>query len=198
MSALLRLTKDGPIQGTDLPEGAFKPGPSPFAIPEVKALNAGQGDGRDRIRPNVKQADAPSVTLWEGGRLLPLKALLDGPPRNPTDAVVLMPTDDPLTLAGHLEGLPLIAIEFPRATDGRGFSLARLVRDRLGWHGEVRAVGDVLIDQLFYMARCGFDAFALRGDQDLETARKAFTTFPDAYQNAADNAVPLYLRRGKA
>jgi uncharacterized protein (DUF934 family) len=74
-------------------------------------------------------------------------------------------------------------------------SLAVLLRRRLGYKGELRAVGDVARDQLFYMARCGFDGFALRPDQDPDDALKAFADFSDAYQEAADGFSPLFRRR---
>lgn len=73
---------------------------------------------------------------------------------------------DPQALLAHLAELPLIAVRFPVFTDGRGYSLARLLRERHGYRGELRAIGDVLRDQIAYLARCGFDSFALRADQD--------------------------------
>jgi uncharacterized protein (DUF934 family) len=109
-----------------------------------------------------------------------------------------MPQDDPLVLRDRLRELKLIAIEFPRATDGRGYSLARIIRERLGWRGDLRAVGDVQIDQLSFLARCGFSSAALRADQDARLALGALKTLPDAYQSAADAHTPLYLRRGAA
>ena len=74
--------------------------------------------------------------------------------------------DDPLeALLPCLADIPLVAIRFPLFTDGRGYSLARLLRCRYGYTGELRAVGDVLVDQLAVMAQCGFDSFGLRADQ---------------------------------
>jgi uncharacterized protein (DUF934 family) len=194
MGQLLLLDASGARLGANLPEGAFRPARAAVTTPDLAATNAGQGDGRERIKANVAQAQAPSVTRWEGGELLPLPTWRDagGP------AVVLMPQDDPLALVGGLAALKLIAIEFPRATDGRGYSLARIIRERLRWRGELRAVGDVQIDQLFFLARCGFSSVALRADQDAGLAAQALNTFPDAYQSAADALTPLYLRRGAA
>jgi uncharacterized protein (DUF934 family) len=102
--------------------------------------------------------------------------------------VLLENTDDPRALAGDFDQLALIAVRFPKFTDGRGYSIARLVR-RLGWQGELRAVGDVLRDQLFYMSRCGFDAFQLRDDQEAPAALSAFSDFSLAYQQAIDGGV---------
>lgn len=103
------------------------------------------------------------------------------------NGVVLENTDDPRVLAEDFDKLALIAVRFPKFTDGRGYSIARILR-RLGWKGELRAVGDVLRDQLFYMTRCGFDAFALRRDQDAQNALTAFSDFSLAYQHASDKA----------
>ncbi|WP_300427295.1 DUF934 domain-containing protein [uncultured Thalassolituus sp.] len=88
-----------------------------------------------------------------------------------------------------------ISIEFPKFTDGRGYSAARLLRERYGYKGELRAIGDVLIDQLFFMKRCGFDTYALREDQVLEDAIAAFSTFTAPYQNDANDQRPLFRRR---
>ena len=115
----------------------------------------------------------------------------------PSDSVVLSPTDDPTQLAPHFDALALIAIEFPKFTDGRGYSLAALLR-RLGFKGELRAIGDVLADQLFMLKRVGFTSFALRADQDAAAAAAALTTYSDAYQGAADQALPYYKRRTHA
>jgi uncharacterized protein (DUF934 family) len=93
-----------------------------------------------------------------------------------------------------LPNVPLIAINFPSFTDGRGYTSARLLRDRLAFHGELRAVGDVLRDQLFYMARCGIDSFALKAGKDIEGALSAFQDFSITYQAAADDARPLFRR----
>ena len=93
-----------------------------------------------------------------------------------------------------LEHLPLIAIDFPSFTDGRGYSSARLLRERHAYRGELRAVGDVLRDQLFYMARCGMDSFALKAGKDMEGALSAFLDFSVTYQAAADDQRPLFRR----
>jgi uncharacterized protein (DUF934 family) len=188
MSTLLKLFASGDVVTLPLPDGAFRPAPSPNPLPNMDVINQGQGDVRSLIRPNVKQPEAPSVAAWEHGTLLTFADWLNRDAAN-ADApvgIVLMPTDDPLALAGRLDGLAVIAVEFAKFSDGRGYSIATLLRSRLGFKGEIRAVGDVLIDQLFAMARCGIDSFALRGDQDVEVAKRAFETFPAVYQWAAD------------
>lgn len=89
-----------------------------------------------------------------------------------------------------ISGLDLIAIEFPKFADGRGYSYAKLLRHQSGFKGELRAVGDVLRDQLRYMWRCGFDAFELREDKDLADALNAFSEFTVDYpqQNTVNRA----------
>lgn len=188
MSTLLKLFASGDVVTLVLPEGAFRAAPAPNPLPNMELINQGQGDVRSLIRPNVKQPEAPSVSAWEHGTLLTLPEWLarDGATSDAPVGIVLMPTDDPLALAGHLDGVAVIAVEFAKFSDGRGYSIATLLRSRLAFKGEIRAVGDVLIDQLFAMARCGIDSFALRGDQDVEAAKRAFETFAAVYQWAAD------------
>ncbi len=97
-------------------------------------------------------------------------------------------------LAEDLSRLKVVALEFPKFADGRAHSQARLLRERYGYQGEIRAVGDILRDQLFFMARNGFDAFELRADRSLEDALDAFGEFSESYQPAADQQLPLYRR----
>lgn len=101
------------------------------------------------------------------------------------------------TIAGYLPELALVAIEFPTFKDGRGYTAARLLRERFGWKGELRAVGDVLRDQLAYMRRCGFDAFELKAGKDIHGALLAFHEFSVTYQGAADDPRPLFRRRAQ-
>ena len=101
-----------------------------------------------------------------------------------------LPADIP-----EITRLALIAIEFPRFTDGRGYSIARQLRDRYQFRGELRAVGWVLRDQLFYMSRCGFTAFEVQPGKPLESALQAFQEFSVKYQAAADEKRPIYRRR---
>lgn len=94
--------------------------------------------------------------------------------QHPRIGIWLGPDDEPEAIAPYLNDIRLIAIHFPVFTDGRGYSTARLLRSRFGFTGELRAVGDILRDQLYFLHRCGFDAFSLRGDQDLLAALDAF------------------------
>lgn len=115
-----------------------------------------------------------------GGLLLPLPRWLDegGNPRRVACGVWLKPQDDPAVLLPDLATLPVIALSFPVFTDGRAYSQARLLRQRHGFQGELRAIGDVLTDQLAAMARCGFDAFLLRADQAAGAALAALVAGP--------------------
>ncbi|MEM8498329.1 MAG: DUF934 domain-containing protein [Pseudomonadota bacterium] len=109
-------------------------------------------------------------------------------------AVWLDSEQEPEPLLADLEQLPMIAINFPVFSDGRAYSYARRLR-QLGYKGEVRAIGDVLPDQLHYMSRCGFDAFELRGDTSTEAAFLQKSSISVAYQAAQDQPKPLFARR---
>jgi len=112
-------------------------------------------------------------------------------------SVLLQPDHDPVRLAPSLGSIARIAVHFPKFTDGRGYSTAYLLRRRLGWKGELRAVGDVHRDQLFYLSRSGFNAFVLSDGRDAHAAVAAFKGFSSPYQSAADQAVPVFrLRAG--
>jgi len=102
---------------------------------------------------------------------------------------------DPEAIAPDLARFDLIAVRFASFTDGRGYSIARLLRERHGYRGELRAIGDVLRDQLYYLSRCGFDAFALRADQNPGQALSAFGDFSEAYQASVERPEPLFRRR---
>lgn len=89
---------------------------------------------------------------------------------------------------------PLLAVDFPKFSDGRGYSIAYNIRARLAYTGEVRAIGDVLRDQLFYMQRVGFNAFATRADRSIQDALKGLTDFSESYQTSWDQKNPLFRR----
>jgi len=109
--------------------------------------------------------------------------------------VWLAPADDPFVLADAVASLPVIAIDFPAFTDGRGYSSARLLRERLGYTGELRAIGDIQRDQLYYLAQCGFDAFAIPDSWNADDALAAFADFSDGYQATATRAPWFHRRR---
>jgi uncharacterized protein (DUF934 family) len=104
--------------------------------------------------------------------------------------------DDLERIVADLARLPLVAVNFPKAVDGRGYSTARLLRERYGYRGELRAIGDVQRDQLLALSRCGFDAFALKEGTDPQAALSAFSDFSEAYQSSVDTPQPLFRRRG--
>ena len=120
------------------------------------------------------------------------RQIVDAP--SPPDAL-LEPTDDPGVLAGRLANLAVVAVNFPKYGDGRGYSIARLLRERYGYQGELRAVGAVARDLLQAMARCGFDSFQLREGEDAQAALAAFDDFSEAYQASAAQPQPLFRRR---
>jgi uncharacterized protein (DUF934 family) len=112
--------------------------------------------------------------------------------------VWLKPDDEPSALAAEIDSLPLIAIDFPNFVDGRGYSSARLLRDKYRFSGELRAIGDVLRDQIYYLRQCGFDAFAVRADRNFADAIGGLDDFSDNYQSTSARPVPLFRRRNGA
>ncbi|MBL4791970.1 DUF934 domain-containing protein [Citromicrobium bathyomarinum] len=109
-------------------------------------------------------------------------------------AVRIEPGEDTRELLPHLDRLRRIDIAFPAFTDGRGYSAARILREA-GFTGELRAVGDVLVDQIAYMRRCGFDAFDPDASLDPDDVEAALNRFPQVYQSAADARTPIWSLR---
>ncbi|MBO6608860.1 DUF934 domain-containing protein [Altererythrobacter sp.] len=105
-------------------------------------------------------------------------------------AVRIEPGDDARDLLPFLDRLQLVEVNFPVFGDGRSYSSARVLREA-GYAGELRAVGDVLVDQLAYMRRCGFDAFAPDSPLDEDDAQAAFARWENVYQHAADSRRPI-------
>ena len=128
--------------------------------------------------------EQPSVTL---------DAFLD---QSNATAVRLEPDDDARALIPFLDRLTLIEVAFPKYRDGRGYSAARILREA-GYQGELRAQGDVLVDQIAFMRRCGFDSFAPESSLNPEAVARALANYDHAYQGAADAVVPIWkLRHG--
>lgn len=128
--------------------------------------------------------EQPSVTL---------DAFLD---QSNATAVRLKPDDDARALIPFLDRLTLIEVAFPKYRDGRGYSSARILREA-GYTGELRAQGDVLVDQIAFMRRCGFDSFAPEASLNPEAVARALSTYDQFYQKAADSAIPVWkLRHG--
>ena len=105
---------------------------------------------------------------------------------------------DPRDLAsqGVLDGVERINLSFPKFTDGRAFSQAFLLRRRMGFKGDIRATGDVLIDQLVQMERTGFDVAVLREDQNVDFAQRQFDRYRGFYQGDAVTVKPVFAREG--
>jgi uncharacterized protein (DUF934 family) len=113
--------------------------------------------------------------------------------------LVLANDTDVETIAGDLGRVASIALDFPKWNDGRAYSQARLLRARYRFAGEIRATGQVLVDMLPLLVRCGFDAAVLRADQSLEAAERAFSFFPDGhYQGGLGEMLPRFRRRTEA
>ena len=106
--------------------------------------------------------------------------------------------EEPAAIAGDLGHFDVVAVNFPKFGDGRGFSTAHLLRERYGWKGELRAIGDVFRDQLFFLSSCGFNAFALRDGENPQEALGSFGDFSEAYQNSVERPLPLFRRRQTA
>jgi uncharacterized protein (DUF934 family) len=132
------------------------------------------------------------VPLPAGKLILPLARWLENPRQH---ALWLGPDDDVEHLKPWLPELPLIAVDFPSFRDGRGYSQAYLLRTRLGWTGELRAIGDVLRDQLSHMRQCGFDSFAVRADKSAEDALKGLAGMSVLYGRSVIEPRPLFRRR---
>ena len=103
--------------------------------------------------------------------------------------------DDPSQIKDSIDRFAVIAVNFPKFTDGRGYSTAALLRSRYGFTKELRAIGDVLRDQLFYLRRAGFNAFEVRADKDIDDALNGLNDFSESYQGAVDQPLPLFKRR---
>ena len=149
-------------------------------------LRLDEGDVADKVTVPTGKVIVP-LAVWLGQR-----ATLES--RLPDIGVWLASDERPETLAGDIDKLVLIAVNFPKFTDGRGYSIAYNLRSRLAYKGELRAIGDVLRDQLFSMQRVGFDAYATRPDRSIHDALKGLTVFSETYQASWDEKNPLFRR----
>ena len=144
-----------------------------------------------------EQESAGNVVVAAGKMIVPLKVWLaqrDALQQRAEIGVWLASDERPEDLQGDIHRFSVIAVDFPKFSDGRGYSIAYNLRARLGYTGELRAIGDVLRDQLFYMQRVGFDAFAPRPDRKIGDALKALTDFSEVYQASFDQKLPLFRR----
>jgi len=152
----------------------------------------------ERSWRTVGGEDGPAPhPLPREGQLLTLEqwhAVRDTWPAGLRTGVLLSNTVDVETLAADLSRLALMVLQFPKWTDGRAYTQARLLRRRLGYRGEVRAIGEVLVDMMPLLHRCGFDAVVLRHDQSLDDAQRALRFFESHYQGDAVEHQPLFAR----
>lgn len=109
-------------------------------------------------------------------------------------AVRIEPSEDARALLPFLDRISLVEVSFPAYTDGRGYSAARILREA-GYEGELRAVGDVLVDQIAYMRRCGFDSFKPNAPLDDTDVEAALARYPDVYQKTIDGRTPIWAKR---
>ena len=137
-------------------------------------------DGKLIVPLNVWLAQTDALTE----RKLPIGVWLDS-------------HQDAADIAHSINRFAVIAVNFPKFTDGRGYSMATLLRSRYGYQGELRAIGDVLRDQLFYLQRVGFNAFAVRADKDIQDALKGLKDFSVRYQGSMDQPLPLFKRSAR-
>ena len=162
-------------------------------MPQLIKNGAVIDDGWTLMREIASIADLPSsrvivpLAFWREAQ-----AQLRG---RANVGVWLAPADDPARLAGDTATLPLIAVDFPKFADGRGYSIGRLLRERFSYKGELRAVGDIARDQLYFLYQVGFDAFLLRDGKDAQDALRSLRDFSDGYQ-LTNRRTPWFRRSG--
>jgi uncharacterized protein (DUF934 family) len=147
----------------------------------------------------LAEGEAPeSVLVPEGKIIVPLSVWLaqkETLSKRAELGVWIAPDERFDALKGEADRFAVIAVDFPKFNDGRGYSIAFNVRKRLGYTGELRAIGDVLRDQLFSMSRVGFNAYATRQDRSIHEALKGLTVFSETYQASVDQPLPLFRRK---
>lgn len=158
------------------------------AVDPWQTLEIGEGETPEGVALPAGDVLFP-LAVWQARRA----EILAGRSRV---GLVLKPDDRVEDVAADLGQFAVIAVFFPKFVDGRGYSTASLLRQRYGYAGELRAVGDVLHDQLYFMRRVGFDSYALKDGKDAAYAIAAgFSTFSDGYQASTSEPQPLFRRR---
>ncbi len=123
------------------------------------------------------------------------RVVTESAPSPEHEVLRLEPTDDPASVADQFDHVARVEVNFPKFGDGRGFSIGRLLRERYGYTGELRAVGHITRDHLFFMESVGFDAFELRDGEDPYEALAALEDFGESYQASPARPLPLFRRR---
>ena len=162
-------------------------------MPQLIKNGAVVDDSWTLVREIASIADLPSSNV-----IVPLAFWLDAHEqlRGRSDVgVSLAPADDPSLLANDTSTTPLIAVDFPKFADGRGYSIGRLLRERYAYKGELRAVGDIARDQLYFLYQVGFDAFLIRDGKDAQDALRSLRDFSDGYQ-LTNRRTPWFRRSG--
>lgn len=147
-------------------------------------------DGRTEIETSGGKVIV-TLARWRAER----EALLS---RHDAVGVLVPNTADIEAVYPEIADRPLLALQFPTFTDGRALSQAVVLRKRLGYRQELRALGDVIRDLVFWLGRCGFDSIVPRKDQSLEGCREAVRELTVAYQAAADDHTPVWVRRRRS
>lgn len=184
------------------PKKPVKLGPQP-ANPEALILDGTVVANEWRLlQQSEGDSEITAESLAPGKVILPYRLwreLRDDLKERKREIGVWLDSDETAELLGEdAKELPLIAVNFPAFADGRGFSTGRLLRSRYGFTGELRAVGSFMRDQLTYLKRCGFNAFAFEGQQPLQDLLESLSDFSDSYQTGIDQPEPLFRRRGLA
>ncbi len=177
-------------------------GPQP-ANPAELIIDGTVATNEWRLLPqNDGETEITAESLAPGQVILPYaiwKALKGDLAGRKSEIGVWLDSDESADLVGEdAKKLPLIAVHFPAFADGRGFTAGRLLRERYGFAGELRAVGAFMRDQLTYLRRCGFNAFAYEGQQSLANLLESLHDFSDSYQAALDQPLPMFRRRALA
>lgn len=150
-------------------------------------------------RLDKPEGDAADVNVPEGQVIVPLtvwQAQREQLQARNDIGVWIDSDESAYDLGSDAQSLPLVAVNFPAFMDGRAFSTARLIRERFGFNGELRAVGGFIRDQLCYLSRCGVNAFRFDDDNaDLEKAQQSLKDFTEFYQAGVDQPQPLFRRR---
>lgn len=156
-----------------------------------KVMHLAAGQAPAAVRLPFGPLLVPPAVWQEKKECLIHREYEDGSPLG----IWLAPEDKLEDIAADLDDFTVIAVYFPKASDGRGYSTARLLRERYGYNGELRAFGDIGRDQIFYLNRVGFDSFVLGDGRNAEEALAAFDEIPETYQAATDQPDPLFRRR---